>query len=48
MKMQKDKSVQIKVRSEYINLDLGDSKNAIVFVRKPSAFSKASYSVIKL
>ena len=48
IKMPKDKSIQIKVGSENINLDLGDSKNAIVFVRKPSAVSKASYSVIKL
>ena len=48
IKMPKDKSIQIKVGSESIDLDLGNSKNAIVFVRKPSAVSKASYSIIKL
>jgi len=46
--MPKSKNLTLKVGIENINIDLGDAKNAIVFVRKPTPLAKVSYNIMKL
>jgi len=46
--MPADKNLQLKVGTQNLNVDLSKAKNAIVFVRMPTATSKASYNVINL
>jgi len=46
--MPESKNLQLKIGIENINIDLGDAKNAIVFVRKPTPLAKVSYNIMKL
>ncbi|MEA1915937.1 MAG: hypothetical protein U9N42_00245, partial [Campylobacterota bacterium] len=46
--MPKSKKLQLHVGAQSIDVELGKAKNAIVFVRMPTATSKVSYNVIKL
>ena len=46
--MPKSKNLKLKVGTENLNIDLGDAKNAIVFVRKPTPLAKVSYNIMKL
>ena len=48
IKMPKDAKLKLKVASQTINIDLKHAKNAIIFVKMPTANSKVSYNVIKL
>ena len=46
--MPKDKKLELSVGLEKINIDLKDSKNAIILVKKTTNQAKVSYIVIKL
>jgi len=48
VKMPKDAKLKLKVASQTLNIDFKNAKNAIIFVKMPTANSKVSYSVIKL
>lgn len=48
IKMPKDKKIKLQVGRENIDIDLKDTQNAIVFVRKTTPYAKVSYNMIKL